>query len=136
MNEQREKVNKAASEEEESRYSQRTMADIRDNLAGTKKVYALFQGWFRSKSGGGAIDQDVLAGFSSLEAGYSAVNGEAIPQPPATWSSEDPSASDLETPFGKLFSSVHEAVDPNRKGSVVDSMNLAAAALGLAQFSQ
>jgi iron uptake system component EfeO len=38
MNEQQEKVNKASSGEEESRYSQRTMADLRANLDGTRKI--------------------------------------------------------------------------------------------------
>ena len=37
----------------------------------------------------------------------------------------------LQTPFGKLFTSVHEAVDPNVAGSVVDEMNKAAVALRL-----
>src|SRR5262249_55980189 len=50
MNEQREKVVKASSNEEESRYAQRTMADLRDNLAGTKKAYPAFQAWILSKS--------------------------------------------------------------------------------------
>ncbi|MEO6418460.1 MAG: imelysin family protein, partial [Polyangiaceae bacterium] len=45
MNEQREKVNKASTNEEESRYSQRTLADIRDNLVGTGRIYALFEPW-------------------------------------------------------------------------------------------
>jgi iron uptake system component EfeO len=136
MNEQREKVNKAASDEEESRYSQRTMADIRDNLAGTKKVYSLFEKWVASKANGATINTTVRGGFDGLDTDYGEVTGDAIPEPPATWSSENPSAADLETPFGKLFSSVHEAVDPNRKGSVVDSMNQAASVIGLAEFTQ
>ena len=40
MNEQQEKVNKASSGEEESRYSQRTMDDLRENLLGTTNIYA------------------------------------------------------------------------------------------------
>jgi iron uptake system component EfeO len=134
MNEQREKVNKAASEEEESRYAQRTMADIRDNLAGTRKVYALFRPWLRTKDGGDAIDADVLAAFDALDDAYSQIDGDAIPAPPDDWSAEQPSEADLDTPFGKLYSAVEAAVDPNIAGSAVDGMNRAAEKLGFAQF--
>ncbi len=59
------------------------------------------------------------------------MRGDAIPVPPETWSSENPRDEDLETPFGRLFSAVQDAVDPNRKGSVVDEMSRAAKMLGL-----
>lgn len=134
MNEQREKVNKAASEEEESRYAQRTMADIRDNLAGTTKIYALFEAWLLSKDGGDAINADVHAAFDTLSVAYGEVSGDAIPQPPKNWSAESPSDDDLATPFGKLYSAVQASVDPNVEGSAVDGMNRAAVKLGFEEF--
>ena len=134
MNEQREKVNKAASEEEESRYAQRTMADIRDNLAGTVKIYALFEPWLLSKDGGDAINADVHAAFDALHEAYGAIEGDAIPQPPADWSAENPSEKDLATPFGELYSAVQASVDPNVEGSAVDGMNRAAVKLGFEEF--
>jgi len=134
MNEQREKVNKAASEEEESRYAQRTMADIRDNLAGTVKIYALFEPWLLSKDGGEAINADVHAAFDALDAAYDEVSGDAIPQPPKDWSAETPSKEDLATPFGALYSAVQASVNPNVEGSAVDGMNRAAVKLGFAEF--
>jgi iron uptake system component EfeO len=131
MNEQKEKVNKAASSEEESRYSQRTLADLRDNLGGSKNVYAIFQPWILSKDGGAQIDADVLAGFAKLDALYGAIDGDFIPQPPATWSSEDPTPADQASDFGKLYIGVRAAVDPNTDGSVVDRLNEAAVLMGL-----
>jgi len=136
MNEQREKVTKAASEEEESRYAQRTMADIRDNLAGTRKIYALFRPWLSSKSDGAAIDADVEAAFDALDAAYAKVDGDAIPAPPPDWSTEAPTEADLATPFGELYSAVRAAVDPNVPGSAVDGMNRAAVALGFGALSE
>jgi iron uptake system component EfeO len=56
VNEQQEKVNKASSGEEESRYSQRTLADIRDNLAGTTTIYDFFEPWLATKPNGKDID--------------------------------------------------------------------------------
>ncbi|HTQ07817.1 MAG TPA: EfeM/EfeO family lipoprotein [Polyangiaceae bacterium] len=134
MNEQREKVSKAATDEEESRYAQRTMADIRDNLAGTKAIYALFEPWLATKSGGPAIDGDVQNAFGELDTAYSQVSGDAIPQPPADWSSESPPPDALTTPFGELWSAVQNAVNPNVQGSAVDGMNRAAVELGFGQF--
>jgi iron uptake system component EfeO len=134
MNEQREKVNKAASEEEESRYAQRTMADIRDNLAGTKRVYELFQPWLETKADGADIDAKIETSFADLNTAYAAVTGSAIPAPPATWSSETPSAADLQSPFGKLYVAIQSAVDPNESGSAVEQMNRAAATLGFDEY--
>jgi iron uptake system component EfeO len=136
MNEQREKVIKAASFEEESRYSQTTMGDIRNNLTGTKNVYALFQPWLATKSGGPALDDSVDGGFTTLATDYGTVTGDAIPEPPSTWSAESPSMADLDTPFGKLYTAVNQAVDPTISGSVVDSMNKVAVKLGFPQFTE
>lgn len=134
MNEQREKVNKAATQEEESRYANRTLADLHANLEGTVKIYDLFQPWIVSKSGG-ATDKNIQSGFSQLLTAYSETPGDAIPQPPSTWSSINPTPQDLATPFGKLFSAVQEAVDPVKDGSVVKEMNSAAKLLGFDVFT-
>jgi iron uptake system component EfeO len=136
MNEQHEKVSKAATGEEESRYSQHTMDDIRDNLTGTKTVYELFQPWIVSKSGGQDTDTQIEQGFASLAQTYAMFPGDTIPEPPATWSSFDPTADDLATPFGQLFSAVEIAVDPTQSGSVVFEMNHAADLLGFPEFTQ
>jgi len=139
--EQREKVQKASTDEEESRYSQRTMADLRDNLAGSKAVYAMFQPWLLSKTNpddptkdGPTIDAKIVAGLEKLDKAYSEVDGDAIPLPPATWSAENPSAEDLATPFGKLYQVVVETVDPTLDDSVVAQMTLASDVLALTSF--
>ncbi len=134
VNEQKEKVNKASEGSEESRYAQRTMKDLRANLVGTRKIYAFFSPWLRSKPGGVAIDDQILAGFAKLQGVYDGVTTDAIPAPPATWSAEAPSAADLASPFGKLWSGVHEAVDPTKKESVVGQMNAAAVVFGFPTF--
>ena len=140
MNEQLEKVQKASTGEEESRYSARTMADLRDNLAGTKGAYAAFQPWLLTRSSadptkdGATIDKAILAGFASLDATYAKVSGPSIPTPPATWSAENPTAADLMTPFGQLYVDVAAAVDAGDPASVVSQMNDAALALGLMTF--
>lgn len=135
MNEQGEKVNKAASNEEESRYSQRTMADIRDNLQGTITIYAAFKPWITSRvaaakggDDGASINAKTENGFASLRDAYANVASDAIPTPPATWSSQAPSASDLATPFGQLYTKVHSSIDA--ESGIVFQMNEAAKLLG------
>jgi iron uptake system component EfeO len=142
MNEQQEKVNKAASGEEESRYSQRTMADLRANLDGTTAIYGLFRAWLKGQPASGAmpagvdVDAAITTGFGDLDTLYMTVPGDAIPQPPATWSAENPSADDLQTPFGKLYESIHAAVDPKQDGSLVVEMNDGATLLGIPVFAE
>src|SRR5262249_25638903 len=136
---QREKVNKAASGEEESRYSQRTMDDLRENLIGSKRAYELFAAWIQSKAAPSAgaqsgtdIHNQIELRFTKLDQPYTAVDGPAIPQPPDSWS-DDPTPADLATPFGKLWSLVHSTVDPNTSTSVVGEMDAASTLLGFPQ---
>ncbi len=138
MNEQKEKVTKAGLDQEESRYSQRTMDDLRQNLAGTANIYKLFQPWIKSKDGGDAIDAKIESGFNTLSTLYDSAPyaGVAFPAPPAGWDETNPSAADLQTPFGQLFHAVQSAVDPASPDSVVSQMNAAAALCGLPQFSE
>ncbi|CAN5402848.1 hypothetical protein BH09MYX1_BH09MYX1_13150 [soil metagenome] len=141
MNEQREKVNKASGGAEESRYAQTTMLDLRKNLEGTKRAYLLFQAWIQAKPNaadpshsGMKVDQEILDGFATLEKLYADYPGDAIPQPPSTWSSVNPTPADLATPFGKLWVGIHSSVDPTKEASIVHSMNDSADLLGFPQF--
>ncbi len=148
MNEQHEKVLKASSREEESRYSQTTMKDIRDNLAGTKNAYELFRPWLKTKtssavredagitSNGVETDTAIEAGFSTLSTLYAATSGDAFPPVPATWSGETPSDADLKSPFGLLYAGVVAATNTETLPSVVLSMNHAAALLGFPEFEE
>ncbi|MCW5803869.1 MAG: EfeM/EfeO family lipoprotein [Deltaproteobacteria bacterium] len=133
MNEQAEKVNKAATGEEESRYADVTLFDLRNNLDGTRAVYELFRDWVAERDGGEA-DGQIIARLDSLAQLYRGHAGDALPPVPATWSSDDPTAADLATPFGVMWQRVHEEVDPNVDGSVVFEMNEIAALLGFPEF--
>jgi iron uptake system component EfeO len=134
MNEQKEKVDKASTGEEESRYAQTTLFDLRNNLEGTMTIYALFEPWLLTKTGGSDDDTMIEAGFATLSTLYDNDPGDAIPTPPDDWSSDAPTTSDQQTPFGLLWEAVHAAVDPTTPGSVVYEMNDVATKLGFPQF--
>jgi len=134
MNEQKEKVNLAVSGEEESRYANVTLFDLRNNLDGTQKVYELFRDWIRSKSSTERSDQQIQDKFVSLMQVYHTTHGDSLPAIPENWSSENPTPDNLNTPFGLLWTQIRDSVDPSSRGSVVFEMNQVAVALGLPEF--
>jgi iron uptake system component EfeO len=134
MSSQAEKVGFAAMDQQESRYSQTTMADLRSNLSGTRDVYDLFSDWLATKVSGTTLDKNAMAAFDRLDAQYQLVTGDAIPDPPAGWSNP-PSSDQSLTPFGALYITVTDEADPSRSGSAVDTMNQVARTLGLPEFT-
>jgi iron uptake system component EfeO len=128
------KVNLAATGAEESRYANLTLFDLRNNLDGTRKAYALFRPWIQARPGGADIDAKIEAGFTGLEQLYAALPGDALPAVPAAWSSDHPSPADLATAFGMLWQTLRRDVDPTRSGSVVFEMNQVATMLGFPEF--
>ncbi|MBE2250673.1 MAG: EfeM/EfeO family lipoprotein [Myxococcus sp.] len=130
MREQVEKVEKAATGEEESRYSQVTLADMRANLEGAKTTYAAFRPWALSTSAS-AEDARIQAAFAELEATYAQTTGDAIPPVPTSWSNVNPSMADLATPFGQLFTAVRRAADDKAPGSLAAEMTTAGDKLGI-----
>jgi iron uptake system component EfeO len=126
MDEQQEKVMLAASGAEESRYSNITLVDLRNNLAGTQQAYDLFREWIHSKSAASS-DQQIQDQFSSLKNVYALTPGESLPAVPPGW---DPSNPTPDSDFGKLWQQVHNSVDPESRGSVVFEMKRIAELLG------
>ncbi|MCB9676831.1 MAG: EfeM/EfeO family lipoprotein [Alphaproteobacteria bacterium] len=131
MAEQVEKVGLAATGEAESRYAQHTLADMRANLDGGLAIYAAFSPWVASMDGGETIDGEVRDGFARVAAAYDALPGDALPAVPATWNPDAPSAADLATPYGELWSLLASETDPDAQGSLVERMVQAAKTVGI-----
>jgi iron uptake system component EfeO len=131
MMSQRTRVVRASTGEEASRYAQTSMADLRANIQGTTAAYDAFRPWLLSKPSGAVLDAAVKTGLEDLRALYQGFLGDAVPSPPHTWSSEEPSSADRETPFGRLWSRVHESSDLTRDASLVNRMAEGAKVLGL-----
>lgn len=134
MAEQYEKTALASTGEDESRYAQHTLADMRANLAGGHDIYAAFVPWLSSVEGGEAVHAEIEAGFARVQAGYDAIGGDAIPAVPATWNPDAPSAEDLATPYGQLWTLLSTEADPTLEGSLVERMSAAADLLGIPQL--
>jgi iron uptake system component EfeO len=128
--EQLEKVDRASTGREESRYALSTMRDLRANRDGCRHAYEIFRPWLSAK-GHEALDRKVLAGFERLKSGYDRVSGDAIPRPPEGWSAIEPSAAHAETPFGRLFFLVRHETDEAEPGSLSEALMRVADVLGL-----
>lgn len=131
MAEQLEKVELAQTGEEESRYAQHTLADMRANLDGGKKTYAAFASWVKSKDMGAAVDASINAGFARLEALYGASAGDALPAVPDGFNPDAPTAADLSTPYGMIFQGLSAEADPAMATSLVSKMTEAADLIGI-----
>lgn len=132
MLEQKEKLIRAVTAEEESRYSNVTLFDLRNNLDGAQKIYALFRAWVHSKEAGARSDSRMRSNFDVLATAYATTPSDALPQVPTGWSSDHPTEDDLATPFGAMWQTVGRSVDAEDDRSVVLAMNQIAALLGFA----
>jgi iron uptake system component EfeO len=131
MAEQVEKVALAATGEDESRYAQHTLADMRANLAGGLAIYESFSAWVVSEDGGEELDAELRDGFSRVSAAYDALPGDAVPAVPATWNPDALSEADLATEYGQLWALLSAEADPATDGSLVERMVAAAATIGI-----
>ena len=131
MEEQLEKISLAATGEEESRYANETLADMRANIEGGKATARAFRAWLLASVGGAELEQKIAAGFARVETAYAAQPGPRLPPVPPSWSSVRPTDADLATDFGKLYGLLKQESDPESPGSLAEQMNAAAEAMGI-----
>jgi iron uptake system component EfeO len=121
MAEQLEKVALAATGEDESRYAEHTLADMRANLEGGRALYEAFVPWLTGEPEGEALHAEILAGFDRIDAAYAEHAGNGIPPVPDGWSAE-PTDEQRATPYGQLFSLLEHEADPEADDSLVHAM--------------
>jgi iron uptake system component EfeO len=130
--EQIEKVTKAETGEEESRYANVTLADMRYNVEGGVATQKAFEPWLLSTPNGAALNAKITAGFKRLSDALG--TGTQLPPVPPNWMAASPSPADLMTPFGVLYGILKKEADDKDADSLVSAMNLAADALGIKQL--
>jgi iron uptake system component EfeO len=133
IEEQIEKVMLAETGEDESRYAQFTLADMRANLEGGLAIFEAFDPMFDER--GATSEHDLVhEGFERIAAHYETLPGDAIPAVPPTWNPDTPSEADLATPYGQLFTLLTAETDPSSSSSLVAAMIAGADALGIPQL--
>ena len=128
VQEQSEKTDKAASGEDESRYAQNTLADMRANLEGARAVFAAFRPWIDEA---GNDSKRIEKEFDALDAAYSAIKGDALPEVPEGGNPDEPKDEHRDTPYGKLWQLLGEKTDDTEKDSLVSIMAAAADKMGI-----
>jgi iron uptake system component EfeO len=93
-------------------------------------TFEAFRSWIVA-NGGESLAAPIDEGFQRVIAKYAAYQGDALPPVPPGFSSENPSETVLDTPFGQLYELVADESDPGRDGSLVQSMTAAANELGI-----
>lgn len=133
--EQVEKLSKAATAEEESRYSNTTLFDMRANLEGARRTFAAFRPWLTER-GSTALITSIEARFDAIDRAYSSLGTDALPRIPDGWNAESPSAAHLATPYGQLHVLLTRESDAAAQGSLVALMNAAGDAMGIARLAR
>jgi iron uptake system component EfeO len=128
MAEQVEKISLGATGEDESRYAQHTLEDMRANLEGGREIYAAFVPWLREQEGGAELDGQIQARFDAVAAAYDALSGNALPAVPDGWNEAEPTDEHLATEYGQLWLLLTTESDPMAMGGLSERM-LAAAEL-------
>lgn len=132
---QLEKVSLAATAEDESRYAQRTLDDMRANLEGGESTYMAFRDWVIAEAGE-QVDADVRGGFADIDEAYDAIDDAAIPAVPAGFNPDEPSEEHLATEYGELFALLTEQADPGEPSALVSAMLEAAHAMGIPELPE
>jgi iron uptake system component EfeO len=127
--EQIEKISKAETGEEESRYANETLNDMRFNIEGGIATQKAFEPWLLTVPGGAALAAKIDAGFARIATALG--TGAQLPPVPSTWTAANPSPVDLATPFGMLYALLKKESDGKNADSLVSAMSAAAAALGI-----
>jgi iron uptake system component EfeO len=131
LQEQFGQLEEAGKGEGKSRYAGRSLANLRDDLAATEAMYAVFRPWILAKSGGAHTDGEVAGAFARLHVVYDTSTGDDLPLPPAGWREADPGSEMLATPFGQLFTAARDEADPSVDGTLCFEMIEAAGLLGV-----
>jgi iron uptake system component EfeO len=134
MQEQVEKITLAAQGQDESHYARNTLADMRNNLAGGRAIFAAFSPWFASVHDDVTVTS-VHAGFDRVQAAYDALPGTDAPAVPDGWNPDAPTAEQRATPYGTLFTLLTSESDPANASSLVADMLVGADHLGIPRLA-
>ncbi|UJR85893.1 imelysin family protein [Sandaracinus amylolyticus] len=133
IEEQAEKVRLGTTGEDESRYAQHTLADMRANLEGGRAVLDAFAPMLAATPDAArerdAIDRELRA----LERVYAESGDDALPPVPREF---DPDAPSERTPYGRLFVLLASASDPRAESSLAARLRHAGEAMGIAPIAR
>lgn len=126
IEEQSEKVLLGATGQDESRYAANTLADMRANLEGGRAVLAAFDAMLGEHDA-----REIDRRMDALERAYAAAGADALPPVPDGFDPDAPSEAHLATDYGRLFTLLSSASDPEVDGSLAHALRRAGDAMGI-----
>ena len=117
-----------ATGEDESRYSRRTLADMRANLSSGRAVLAAYAPMMEQSDEARALRVTIEERFDALEEAYG-TEGDALPDVPEGFDPDEPTEAHLATPYGRLFALLATASDPFAEGSLAHLLRQAGDAM-------
>lgn len=131
VEEQSEKVLLGATGQDESRYAESTLADMRANLEGGRAVLAAYRPMMEATPGARARRAEIDRRMRELEEAYAAIGTDALPPVPDGFDPDAPSEAHLATAYGRLFTLLSTASDPDVEGSLAHLLRGAGDAMGI-----
>ncbi len=131
VEEQSEKVLLGATGQDESRYAETTLADMRANLEGGRAVLAAYDAMIEATPEARAQRAAIDRRMRELEEAYAGIGADALPPVPEGFDPDAPSEAQLATPYGRLFALLSTASDPEAEGSLAHALRRAGDAMGI-----
>lgn len=131
VEEQSEKVLLGATGQDESRYAENTLADMRANLEGGRAVLAAYDAMIEATPEARSRRGDIHRRMRELERAYAAIGTDALPAVPDGFDPDAPSEEHLATAYGRLFTLLSRASDPDVDGSLAHSLRSTGEAMGI-----
>lgn len=103
-----------ATQQQEDRYSQETLADMRANIIGAQACFDTFSIWLNAK-GWPDLQASVDADYQTELTVADKFPGMQVPPAPEGWNGADPTPLDLRTPYGQLYTAMNA---PNLGGDL------------------
>lgn len=136
IEEQAEKVLLARTGEDESRYAEHTLADMRANLAGGRAVLEAFAPMFEAHPEAAAQRGEIERRLAVIERAYAEIEGEGLPPVPDAFDPDAPCEAHLATPYGRLFALLSSESDPRREGSLAAILRSTGERMGIPPLSR
>lgn len=131
VEEQSEKVLLGATGQDESRYSENTLSDMRANLEGGRAVLAAYDAMIEATPAARARRAEIDRRMRELEEAYAAIGTDSLPPVPEGFDPDAPSEAHLATPYGRLFALLSRASDPEAEGSLANVLRSTGEAMGI-----
>lgn len=115
-----------------SRYSQSSLVDLREGLAGARTLMRVLRPWVDGAPNGAGVGAEIDAGFDRVQAALDGTPGDAMPLIPEAWA-VPPTPTDAATDYGQLWTAITTESNVDDPASLAAAIERAVVAVGAAE---